>query len=73
VVIPGEGCIRENKPTRQLVLQALPIPWTVGGIASGGGADGEGSICQYLLLGAEWRETARGREEGQTPLRISEF
>lgn len=39
----GEGCIRERKPTRQLVLQALPIPWTVGGIASGGGADREGA------------------------------
>jgi hypothetical protein len=41
--IPEENRIRERKPTRQLVLQALPIPWTVGGIASGGGADGEGA------------------------------
>ncbi len=43
VAIPEEGRIRERKPTRWLPLQALPIPWTVGGIASGGGADGEGA------------------------------
>jgi hypothetical protein len=39
-----------GKPPRQLVLQALPIPWTVGGIASGGGADGEGAVNVGLLF-----------------------
>jgi len=37
VVIPGEGRVRERKPMRWFPLQALPIPWTVGGIASGRG------------------------------------
>ena len=70
MVIPEEGRIREKKPTRQLPLQALPIPWTVGGIASGGGADGEGACA---LSPVYFQYDGKGREEGQTPLRISEF
>jgi hypothetical protein len=42
VAIPEEGRTRERRPTRRLPLLVLPIPWTVGGIASGGGADREG-------------------------------
>ena len=78
VVIPGEGCIRENKPTRQLVLQALPIPWTVGGIASGGGADGEGaksplpchSWVQYASIscsGQSGEKLQEGAKRGKHP------
>ena len=55
VAIPEENRIRERKPTRWPPLQALPIPWTVGGIASGGGADGEGAKSPLPCLLSIWR------------------
>ncbi len=70
MAIPEENHIRERKPTRQLPLQALPMPWTVGGIASGGGADGEGAKSPSPVY---FQYDGKRREEGQTPLKISEF
>ena len=78
VAIPEENRIRERKPTRQLVLQALPIPWTVGGIASGGGADGEGaksplpchSWVQYASIscsGQSGEKLQEGAKRGKHP------
>ena len=72
VAIPEEGRIRERKPTRQLPLQALPIPWTVGGILPWGEVSplGEGTFAPSPVY---FQYDGKGREEGQTPLRISEF
>ena len=43
--MPRESRIRESDPTLRLPLQARPIHWTVGSIAPGGGADGEGACA----------------------------
>ena len=39
---PGKGRTRENKPTRQLFLQVLPMCWTVGTSPRGVGQTGRG-------------------------------
>jgi hypothetical protein len=69
VAIPEEGRIRERKPTRQLPLQALPIPWTVGGILPWGEVSplGEGQTGrgQKAPSPVYFQYDGKGREEGQ--------
>ena len=48
--MPRESRIRESEPTHRLPLQTRPRHWTVGGIAPGGGADGEGGMCPLPCL-----------------------
>ena len=60
--IPEENRIRERKPTRWLFLQVLPIPWTVGGIASGEGQTGRGQKPPPL---STFSMTVKGAKRGK--------
>jgi hypothetical protein len=71
VAIPGESRIRESKPLRQLPLQTRPIHWTVGGISTGGGADGEGAKSLLPCLCFQYADIPypgqRGTREARGP------
>ena len=63
---PGE---ETHAPARS---SGPPIPWTVGGILPWGEVSplGEGTFAPSPVY---FQYDGKGREEGQTPLRISEF
>jgi hypothetical protein len=64
VAIPEEGRIQESRPTRWLPLQPLPIHWTVEGISTGGGADGEGAKSPLPCLCIQYAGVSLSRAEG---------
>ena len=66
VVIPEENRIRERKPTPQLVLQVLPIPWTVGGILPWWLGRRGGGFYSLLCLSA-FNMTVKGARRSKHP------
>jgi hypothetical protein len=68
----ADGICRHPPPTHRFFPQVLPRHWTVGGIAPGGGADGEGGMCPLPCLCFQYAGIPHPRRKMPRESRIRE-